>query len=92
MEMIIKYREDKIKADFSKLQHELVTKESMKSIYPRPKDNSDFLERYHRRTLDLSVARSYNLVSAGPRTTTNLKDFSSPKPYVRPKLNLNELR
>jgi len=49
--MISKYREDKMKADFIKLQSDLKTKESQRSIYPMPKDNSDFLERYHKRTM-----------------------------------------
>ena len=59
--MISKYREDKIKAEFRKLESDLKAQDQKNAIEKkRAKEKRGYMERQRKRTLDMTVQRPNN--------------------------------
>lgn len=70
IEMISKYREDKIKAEFRKLESDLKAQDQKNAIEKqRAKEKRGYMERQRKRTLDLAISRPMDVSPPHVQTT-----------------------
>ena len=77
IEMISKYREDKIKAEFRKLESDLKAQDQKNAMEKlRAKDRNINIQRQHKRTMELAMAKQYPEQTVTHPQTTRNQDYS----------------